>query len=355
MCIAFCTRPHLLPAHHRRISIDARVPRYGLVALRLALVVLAARALWRELAGVRLDALIRQLAAYGWSHLALALGATAASFLALGIIERLALRYAGAPGVPRRTAMTTAFVAHAVAQSVGFSLLTGTAVRLRAYERYRLGAAAVARLSAFVMVSVTIGLLACGAGAFLASSAPVTLAGAALPMHPLGALLALAVIAYLAWCTFARRDIVGIGRWAFRRPAGRLALAQLSTSAADWLLTAAVLFAFIPVSTGIGAGELLRVYLVAQTVGMLSHVPGGAGVFEAVILTLAVPAVAGAKTAVVAALVMFRVVYYLVPLLVAVVVASVVELRLRRGRDRARDATLVTQLSSVKQSGVHVG
>lgn len=316
------------------LPIDARVPRYGLVALRLVLVVLALWALRRELAGVDARALLRHLGDYGWRHLALALGATASSFLALGVLERLALRYAGTRGVPRRTAMITAFVAHAVSQSVGFAALTGATVRQRAYQRYQLGAGMIARQSAFVIASVTLGLLASGAGALLESTAPVPLAGVPIPVRPLGALLAIAVAVYLAWCALSTRDIVGIGRWTFRRPSGRLALAQLATAATDWILTAAVLFAFLPSGTGIGAGELLRIYLLAQTVGMLSHVPGGAGVFEAAILTLA-PPVPGGRTTLVAALVMFRVAYYLVPLLIALAVAASAELHRRRGRDRA--------------------
>jgi uncharacterized membrane protein YbhN (UPF0104 family) len=318
------------------------VSRTVSIALRLLLVAFAAWALRRELAGVRADELLRVLAGYGWRHAALALGCTVASFLMLSVVERLALRYVGAASlVPRGASTTTAFVAHAFSQSVGLALLTGAAVRLRAYARHQLDAAAVARLSAFVTLTVTIGLLACGAGAFLTSHRPLLLAGISLPVRSIGLLLALAIAAYLVWSILPGRETIGHRRWQLRRPSGRVALAQLLLSSADWLLTGTVLFALLPPGAGIGYGELLRVYLIAQTVGVASHIPGGAGVFEVAILALAARGDASQRAAIIAALVMFRAVYYLLPLLSAVVIAAVAELSLRRVKAQGTGSRLV--------------
>ena len=275
--------------------------------------------------------LARQLASYGWRHGALALAATAASFIALGLIESLALRSAAARvRIPRRSAMATAFVANAFSQSIGLALLTGAAVRLRAYSRHRLDASAVARTSAFVTLTITLGLVACTAVALLASGDSPSLATVALPARPVGLVLLLVVVAYVTWSVVASRDLVGRGRWRLRRPTGRVAAAQLLLSSADWVLTGTVLFAVLPTAAGLGFAALLRAYLIAQTVAMLSHVPGGAGVFEAVMLTLAARSQPAQQAAVVAALVSFRIVYYLLPLLGALIVAAVTELRPRR-------------------------
>jgi uncharacterized membrane protein YbhN (UPF0104 family) len=267
--------------------------------------------------------LLRQLPGYGRTTLALA--CTAASFLVLGAIELLAFRYAGVgAAIPRRTALTTAFVANAFSQTVGLPLLTGPAVRLRAYVRYRVDALTVAHLSVFVTLTVTLGLIAGGAGAFLASRQPLLLAGTSLPVRPIGVLLALIVAAYLAWSVFATHD--SIGRWRLRRPTARVAAGQLALSIVDWLLTGSVLFALLPPAAGIGYWELLRVFFVGQTVGVASQIPGAAGVFEVLVLTLSARGDASERAALAAALVMFRVVYYLVPLIVALVVAGLAEL-----------------------------
>jgi phosphatidylglycerol lysyltransferase len=157
----------------------------------------------------------------------------------------------------------------------------------------------------------------------------------------------LIVAAYLTWSVVASRDHVGHGNWQVRRPTARVAVAQLLLSAVDWLLTATVLFAVLPSAAGLGFGELLRVYVIAQTIGMLSHVPGGAGVFEAVMLTLTARGqTTTQQAAIVAALVSFRIVYYLLPLVAALVVAAVTELRprpVRRGMPSAADEPTVTR------------
>ena len=299
------------------------------------LLTLAVWALRRELGSVHSDELARQIASYGWWHAAFAVAGTVASFGTLGMIESLALRVA-APRVrvAKRTAMVTAFVANAFSQSIGVALLTGAAVRIRAYRSRRLDAADVARTTAFVTLTVTLGLLACGGAALLAGRPSLHLANIIVPARPLGLVLLLIVAAYVAWSAVASREHLGWGRWQLRRPTGRIAVTQLVLSSADWLLTATVLFAVLPSAAGIGFAELLRAYLIAQTVGMASHVPGGAGVFEAVMLTLTVRGSPTAQAAVVAALVSFRIVYYLLPLVGALLVAAVVELRPRSARVR---------------------
>ena len=236
--------------------------RWCAVTFRGALLVAACWALRRELAGIRPADLVARLAAYGLPHVALGLACTAASFLVLGAIEVAALRQAAGESstdVPRRAAMTTAFVANAFSQSIGLALL---------------------------------------------------------------------VLAYLTWSLVGRGEALGRGRWSLPRPSATLAAAQVGLSALDWLLTGTVLFAFVPAALGVGYWALLRAYMIAQTVGMTSHVPAGAGVLELVMLALlAGAAPAAARAAVVASLVMFRVVYYVMPLVVAVVVAGAAELR----------------------------
>jgi uncharacterized membrane protein YbhN (UPF0104 family) len=297
------------------------------MTLRVSLFAGAVWALKRELHGIRGGELVRHLRSYGLRHLALALACTVASFLALGGIERLALRYTGfARQVSRRTAVVTAFVTHALSQSVGLALFTGAAVRLRAYSRYALDAVAAARISAFVTLTITLGLLITGAGALLASSAPLQVAHTSVPVRPAGLVLALVVMAYLAWSVLGRRDALGRGRWRIDRPSPLLATGQLAVSALDWLLTGTVLFALVPPSVGVGYGELLRAFLIGQTVGVASHIPGGAGVFEVVLLALVATGTAQGHAALVASLVMFRVVYYLLPLIAAALVAVIAEL-----------------------------
>jgi uncharacterized membrane protein YbhN (UPF0104 family) len=310
------------------------------VLLRVALVAIALLVLRRELDGVGLKDLFAGLRSYGLRHLALGLAFTTASFLMLGILELLALRYVGKRAeriIPRRTAVATAFVAHAYSQSVGLAILTGTAVRVRSYSRYGLDALDVARLSVFVTVTATLGLLTTGALSFLTTPGRVSFLNLSLSLTPIGMLILLPIIAYLAWGAFGRSEFHGRGRWRIRRPSLRLALEQIGISSLDWLFAGTVLFFLLPPSLHVSYSGLLGVYLVAQTAAVLSHVPGGVGVFEAIVLALLTAPGEGRITSsslaasVVASLFVYRVIYYLLPLCGAIALSGIAEvIRSRR-------------------------
>jgi uncharacterized membrane protein YbhN (UPF0104 family) len=296
------------------------------IILRVAFLAVAILLLRRELDGVGLNGLLTSIRSYDVSRIELGIGFTAASFLTLGVIELLALRYVGKRAerlIPRRTAVATAFVASAYSQSVGLAILTGTAVRVRSYSRYCLDALDVTRLSVFVTATATLGLLTTGGFAFLTAGGRITLLGAPRSLAPLGILLLIPIVGYLAWGAFGSSDFYGRGRWRIRRPVFRVALQQIGVSSLDWALAGTVLFVLVPRSLHISYGDLLGIYLVAQTAAVLSHVPGGVGVFEAIVMGLVTahsntPIDASAVAALAAALLAYRIVYYLLPLCAAI-------------------------------------
>jgi uncharacterized membrane protein YbhN (UPF0104 family) len=308
--------------------------------LRVTLVGIAFLVLRRELEGVGLKDLFSGVRSYGLRHVALGLAFTAASFLMLGILELLALRYVGKRAeriIPRRTAIGTAFVAHAYSQSIGLAILTGAAVRVRSYSRYGLDALDVARLSVFVTITATLGLLTTGGLAFISTPGQVSVLNLSFSLTPLGLLLLLPIVAYIAWGAFGRAEFHGRGRWRIRRPTLGLAFQQIGVSSLDWLLAGTVLFFLMPPSLHVSYSGLLGVYLVAQTAAVLSHVPGGVGVFEAIVLALLTAPGEGRivsptlAASVVASLFVYRVVYYLLPLCGAVALSGIAEvMRSRR-------------------------
>jgi uncharacterized membrane protein YbhN (UPF0104 family) len=308
--------------------------RLAWILVRVGLVGIALWVLRRELDGVGLQDLFAGLRSYGLRHLALGLTATVAGFLTLGMLELLALRYVGRRAeriIPRRTALATSFVANAYSQSVGLAIVTGTAVRVRSYSRYGLDAVDVARLSVFVTVTTTLGLVTTGALAFLATPGRVSLRSFSLSLAPVGVLMLLPIAAYLGWSAFGRSEFHGRGRWRIRRPSLLLALEQIGISSLDWVLAGTVLFFLLPPSLHVSYSGLLGVYLVAQTAAVLSHVPGGVGVFEAVVLSLLTvpgegrvlspPLVASLA----ASLFVYRVIYYLLPLCGAIGLSAIAE------------------------------
>ena len=253
---------------------------------------------------------------------------TAASYAFLSVYDGLGLRYVGHRLGVRRT-MFAGFLAYAFSQTLGFALLTGGSLRYRLYSAWGLSAAEIAQVIAVAATAFWLGVTATSGVALVASPESVlgTLgfgpplartAGVALLMVPAG---------YLAFGAFRRRTIT-IRGWELRPVGLRLAAGQLAAGCIDWIVAAAVAYVlFHPVVT-ISFLPFLGVFVLAQVAGLVSHVPGGVGVFETVIVLLlrgqAPP------TAIVASLLAYRLVYYVLPFSAAVAALAAYELKVRR-------------------------
>jgi phosphatidylglycerol lysyltransferase len=134
-------------------------------------------------------------------------------------------------------------------------------------------------------------------------------------LTPAGWLLMLVPFAYVA-TTVIRRAPLRLRSFELPLPSTRIAVAQLMLSAVEWSLAGGVLYVLLPPST-LAFIPFLGIFLVAILLGMLSHVPGGVGVFEGLMVLLLKPYLP--STAVLPALVVFRAVYYLLPLGVALI------------------------------------
>jgi phosphatidylserine/phosphatidylglycerophosphate/cardiolipin synthase-like enzyme len=332
-----------LPTPPRR----PRWRRVLFIALRIALFGIALLALRHEIAGVEGVDVLRALRSYGWPRIVLALTCTAASFLTLGAMEVVALRATGgdaARTIPRRAAVATAFVAHALSQSVGFALLTGAGVRLRSYARYDADARAVARITTIVTAAVTFTLLSLGALVLLGSAAPMRVGQLAIPGWSAGALLALVAVFVGA--------VVVRGRPRLTMPPPRIAAALVGLSTLDWLLTGAVYSALVPAGASASWLAIFRAFVLAHGAGAVSHVPGGAGVLDVTLLSqLAAGTTSTMRGALAASIVAYRVVYYLVPLCAAMTIGALVEIRRTRRPNEVRGVTRTLPFYARPNSG----
>lgn len=130
----------------------------------------------------------------------------------------------------------------------------------------------------------------------------------------LGFVLLLPALAYLTWA-IARKEPLRIRQWEFELPAPRLMIAQVLVSAADWILAAAVLYILLPDELPTGFVHFVGIFLLAQIAGVASNLPGGLGVFEAIILIFLAPYYSA--SAILGSLFAFRAIYYLFPLIAA--------------------------------------
>jgi phosphatidylglycerol lysyltransferase len=258
-----------------------------------------------------------------------ALGFTALSYWLLSTYEVLALAYLRRI-IPYTRILFTSFIAYSFGHTLGFAAFTGAAIRFRLYASAGATAIDVATVSAFCSLSLGIGLATVsGVSLLLAPSHAATV----LRLHHnwsilIGVLLLAAVAAYAVWACRARTAFE-IRGWALRAPGPLIGLTQIALSVLDISLSTAVLWSLLPESAHIGFISFLGVYAAAVIAGIISHVPGGVGVFEAVIL-LTLPGVP--KEALLGSLLAYRAVYYLVPLVCGSLLFGSKELTAQRQR-----------------------
>jgi len=289
-------------------------------------------ALWilhRELSDLHPGEVLDQLHALPASSLAAAVGLTVVSYLVLTLYDTLGARYAGA-AVPYPRSALAAFLGYAFTNTMGMSGIGGATLRVRLYASWGLSAVEIASLVGFIGFTFWLGLLALGGVVFLVvgGQVPPELHLPVATLRPIGAVFVGLVVVYAVGCAVIRRP-VRLGRWVLQTPRPGLVAGQVAVSSLDWAVSAAVLWVLLPDRSAIDPLHFLAVYLLAQTAGLLSQVPGGLGVFETVVVLLVPSAAAGGGG--VAALLAYRLVYYLLPFVLSVAVLGAWELRGRIG------------------------
>ena len=277
--------------------------------------------------------LMRQVWVLPHSHLALALLLTAVAYAVLPGYDAIALSYVDHPLPIRRIAFGS-FIAYALSHSLGFPLLSGGPVRYRFWSAWGLSTSEIAQAISFAGATFIIGMVAVAGGVLLLEPGstidllhlPVT------SLKPLGALCLLLVAGYLILTT-TRYKTFRLFEWEFPVPSTRLALAQLGVAVVDWTAAGAVLYVLLPSGYRLAFLPVLGVFLIAQFAGILSHVPGGLGVFEAIVVVLLRPRVPAAS--ILGALLAYRVVYYLLPLVLAL--TFLIAFEVQRQRDRVAE------------------
>lgn len=314
-----------LPTAAQRLPWLERVSRYRqpiTLAVTLALFAMALIACRHLLSELDIHALHDAMLSVPTRSLAGALLAAVIGFVILLGYEWSACRYA-AVKLPGRTLLLGGFSAFAIGNAIGLSMLSGGSVRYRLYAREGLGAAEVARMTVFASLSLGCALPPLAALATL-SNLPAATTALHLPTPVLAtvAIGVLALTALLVTGLYRRRLaeqplpdslLVQLGRRTLRLPGARLAALQLAITALDIAAAATVLYLLLPQAPPFGTFVL--VYLLALAAGVLSHVPGGVGVFEAILLAAFANQLGAAPLA--AALLLYRLIYVVLPLLLA--------------------------------------
>ena len=298
----------------------------------IVIVLAAALVLLRdELAGTGYRRVMEALAALPTTQVAAALATTVLAYLLLSGYDLLALRYIGARINPARVLLSSS-MSYGISQTLGFPLLTGNAVRVRFWSAWGLSTEEMARAAAFVSATFTAGIVTvCGAALLIEPEGTLQLLHLPDALARLaGVTLLLLTGAYLTWAARRSGTTIRVAGWEFPVPSLTLAAAQIALALLDWGVASLVLFVLLPHGHPVEFVPFLGVFVLAQTVGVLSHVPGGLGVFETLMVLALKPLIPAQETVV--ALLAYRAVYYLVPFVAAVVTLLALELVRQRER-----------------------
>lgn len=277
------------------------------------------------------NAVVETLQGYSPVMVLMGLVITAASFAVFSSYDLLGKFYTGHE-LSVTQVLPVAFVCYAFNLNLG-AWVGGIALRYRLYTQFGLSVATVTRI---LSVSLTTNWL----GYMLLAGTLFTLGLIELPQHwqigtlglrVIGAGLLLVCVFYLAACRYSRRRT-----WHWRDhevvlPSLRLALLQMVLGAVNWSLMAALVYLLLP--PGVFYPTILGILLVSSIAGVVTHIPAGLGVLEAVFIALLQHQVATSE--ILAALIGYRALYFLFPLGLACLVYLFLE---RWGRKRQRES-----------------
>lgn len=282
---------------------------------------LAGIVLWRQLHTLSIAQMRVAWMDTPWMAIALSLLGTALSFACLSGYERFATQRVMPGRIPASVALQVGAMAHAVSNTLGFHALTGSALRYHLYRRLGLGVADVARVVAVVAMCVGTGVVLVTLIALL--WVQFESSGLARTIILAAALLLLGLLLLV----LTKRGGAGpdsllptLGR------SGRLLLLTL----VEMMAAIGALYVLLPAGIAPPLAQFALIFVGAMLLGIVSHAPGGIGVFETAMLA-AMGADQGSRVLV--ALLLYRALYNLLPFAVAM---TVLLPRLLRSRLPAR-------------------
>ena len=279
-------------------------------------------ALHRFLIEVHLSDVLQQMAAIPRQTLFLAALMTAASYTALVGYDWSALRYVG-KRLPLALVGFTSFIGFALSNNLGVGALSGAAVRYRLYSKLGLDGAEVAVVSAFCAFGFGFGITVVGSATLILQPDAFAsfFAWPPIVVRGIGAAALAAMIVLFMYRSATRGDI-RIWHWSFRLPSSELLAGQLGFSVLDIGFAGATLFLLLPQSD-LHFMTFMSLFALAAVAGVISHVPGGIGVFEGILMTTLSFYMPSAAIA--AALIAYSAIYYLGPFVLAMLLLAASE------------------------------
>jgi uncharacterized membrane protein YbhN (UPF0104 family) len=325
-------------------SLDFVWPTVGVIAVVVSLTLLA-REFHGEGVGTRVWAEFKAITP---AHYTMAVLSTFVAYAALAWYDRIALAHLGIRSISFTFIALCSFTTYALSHNIGASVFSGAMVRYRAYSTKGLSAAQVALLVGLCSLTFVLGTLLLGGLVLVFEPDQLTRLDGVLPDVLANAMIARAlglfclaiVAAYIAGSILRLKPLV-IGGFRIDYPRWGIVARQITAAGLELLGAAGIIYFALPEVGNPGYFAVLAVFLASFSVALVSNAPGGLGVFELLFIK-AMPSVP--KVDVLAALLLFRLLYLIIPLIFALIVVTQFERRKLRLalRDTAGDQAIGT-------------
>jgi len=295
----------------------------------LAAVVVSIWLLSHQLRGLSFDRVWTSLTSVPNERYALAGASTLVAYAALAWYDRIALLHLGVRHISWFFVSVTSFTTYALSHNIGASVFSGAVVRYRAYTSKGLSAPQIAVLVALCSFTFGLGTILLGGVVLtvnpgllyrLEDLLPSALTNPA-TARIIGLLLLGFVALYVAGSILHLPPIV-LRKAKLEYPRPAIMVRQLIAAPLELLGAAGIIYFVLPAHLEPSFLTVLAVFLASFSTALISHAPGGLGVFELVFIT-AMPDIPEAD--VLAALIVFRLFYLLIPFAMSLVVVVLFE------------------------------
>jgi len=203
------------------------------------------------------------------------------------------------------------------------SLVGGVAFRYRLYSRLGLDGNTITRVVATSMATNWLGYMLVAGLIFWFHPLvlPPSWAMDTAQLHLLGLPLVGAVLVYLVLCALRGGKTFTIRGHEVALPSLPFGLLQLLMSCANWMIMGVVIYVLL--EQKIAYVDVLSVLLIAAIAGVITHVPAGLGVIEAVFVALLSHRMPSSEL--LAGLLLYRTLYYFIPLGLALIAYLMME------------------------------
>jgi uncharacterized membrane protein YbhN (UPF0104 family) len=273
--------------------------------------------LFKDLRGFSLASLKSALSSISPVRWMFAIGSTSLAYAALAWYDQIALLHLRRR-INWRFVAVASFTAYALAHNIGASVLSGAVVRYRAYSEKGLSVAEVGVLVAFCSFTFALGAATVAGFSLLIHPELIQrFPGAPLWLGQAGAVALIAAPSLYAAGSLLHFPPLRIGAYELIYPRPSIAARQLLAGPLELVGASGIIYFALPAGANPGFAVVLGVFAASFSIALMSHAPGGLGVLEFTIVE-AMPDEPQAN--VIAALLVFRLLYLILPLMFALAV-----------------------------------